>query len=140
MAFAFAAFGPLPSLPTVLTSTDGFTIVLLAGDLVLLGLAAYCTLVGLTVLDGDLARPWLWASAGILVYAMGDTVFPLLQGRDGTDFAGLLWCYGLALIGIGATVMLDVLRPPAAEEDAPEVPIEPTARTSEAADSEAESA
>lgn len=118
-ALVAASAAPLPSVRAALTDADVYAIGLVMGDTALLALSAFCTLMGLRMAGGSIARPWLWVSAGLLMSAMADAVFPLLAPSDAADFAGLLWGYGFALTGIGATVMLDVLRPAAAPHAAP---------------------
>lgn len=107
--FYLASFGPLPGMPTVLTARDKLAMFMLAGDLLLLAISSFVMLKALDRPGGTMARPWLWISVGMLILAMGDSVQPLLAIRDAAEFSALLWGLGYAMVGAGASIIVDVV-------------------------------
>ena len=108
--FGAAAYAPLPALATVLTARDEFAIALLVGDLLLLGLASFVMFALLEVPGGALSRAWVWLFVGLMLAAAGDSVFPLLEPVDTTMYTSLLWGGAYALVGIGASLSVDIMR------------------------------
>lgn len=110
VVFGFAAYGPVPSIATVLTARDGFAIVLLVGDLALLGLTAFVMLALLDAPGGALSRAWVWIFVGVILAAAGDCVMPLLEPADSALYTSLLWGVAYALIAVGASLTVDIIR------------------------------
>lgn len=107
LLIVLAAFGPLPGVPTVLSSRDVLALWLLSADMLLTALTATVALGSLRFHDGVVSMPWLWVVYGLAVTAMGDSVQPLLKLEESAMFTGLLWGLGYLLVAVGFSMLRD---------------------------------
>jgi hypothetical protein len=107
-ALWFAAFGPLPGMPTELTQRDYFALALFVPDWLCAVLSFYATLALLRLPGGTYARAWVWISVGAVLSMMGDVVMPVLEPADAPYYGSVLYGLALSLILVGCMIWMDI--------------------------------
>jgi hypothetical protein len=111
IVMATALLAPGPAMPFSVGARDPQAIRRLLVDAwLMLFPVAFATLAQLRLPQAHRARAWMWASVGALLMCMGDVASPLVDLGHGQIYPTMMWCMGIILLTVSASLMADFER------------------------------